>query len=102
MSTSAWTRTQKARRCCPRPLHCPPPPLGSCETRHYRLHAAEGFHEHRLSSSGQQAVTSLAGALERFELEPLRRVAREVGVANVPMLGDQVCCALLGGRGVLY
>ena len=85
----------------PMPTAVPPPPVGSCERRHCRFHAAEGVHEHRLSNSGQQAATSLAGAMERFELQPPWRVAREVGLADVPMLGDWVCCAQLGDTTVL-
>ena len=53
----------------PMPTAVAPPPLVSCERRHCRLHAAEGVHEHRLSDSGQQAVTLLAGAMERLELQ---------------------------------
>ena len=46
--------------------------LGSCERRRCRFHAAEGVHEHRLLDSGQQAATSLAGAVERFSCSSRR------------------------------
>ena len=69
--------------------------------RHCRFHAAEGVHEHSLSDCGQQAVTSLAGAMERFELQPPGSVTWEESMADVPMLGDQVCCAKMGDKAVL-
>ena len=59
----------------PFPTAVPPAPLGSCERQHCMFHAAEGVHEHRLSSSRQPAATSPAGALERFEFRPLGRIA---------------------------
>ena len=85
----------------PMPTTVPSPPLESCERRHCRYHAAEGVHAHGLSGSGQQAATSLAGAMERFQLQPPGRVAREVDPADVPMLGNQVCNAPLGDTTVL-
>ena len=85
----------------PMPTALPPPPLGSCERRHCRFHAAEGVHEHRLSDHGQRPATSLAGDMERFELQLPGRVAWEVALADVAMLGDQVCCAQLGDTSVL-
>ena len=85
----------------PMPTAVPPPPLGSCERRHYRFHVAEGVHEHCLSGSGQRVATSLAGALERFEFQPPGRVAREMCLADVPPMGDQVCCVQLGDTAVL-
>ena len=83
------------------PTTLPPPPIGRSEKRHCRFHAAEGVHEHRLSDSGQQAATSLAGAIDRFELQSPGSVAPEVNPADVPMLGDQVYYAQLGDTTVL-
>ena len=37
----------------PMPTAVPPPPLGNCEWRHCRYHAAEDVHQHCLSSSGR-------------------------------------------------
>ena len=84
----------------PIPTAVPPPPLGSCERQHYKFHAAEGVHEHRLSAHGQQDAASLAGAMERFELQPPGKVAREAGL-DVPMVSDQVCGVRLGDTTVL-
>ena len=52
----------------PMPTAVPPPPLGSCERRHCRYHAAEGAHRHRLTGTGQREAGMLADALERYEL----------------------------------
>ena len=41
------------------------------------------------------------GALERYELQPPGRVAREKGLEAVPQEGDQVCCVQLGDAAVL-
>ena len=54
----------------PMPTAVPPPPLGSCERRHCRYHAAEGAHRHRLMGTGQREAGMLASALERYELRP--------------------------------
>ena len=78
-----------------------PPPRGSCEQWHCKFHATDGVHEHRLSSSGQRAATSLACAPERFQFQPPGRIARETGLADVPMMGDRDCCVQLGGTAVL-
>ena len=82
----------------PMPTAVAPPPLVSCERRHCRLHAAEGVHKHRLSDSGQQAVTLMAGAMERFELQLLGWVTREVGPVDVPILGDRFAVPNRGTR----
>ena len=44
----------------PMPTAVPPPPLGGYEQRHYRFHAAEGVHEHRLSDRGLRHAVELA------------------------------------------
>ena len=85
----------------PMPTAVRSPPLGSCERRHCRIHAAEGIHEHRISGSGQHAATPPAGALERFALQPPAKVAPEVGLADVLILGDHVYCAQLGDTTVV-
>ena len=36
----------------PMPTAVPPPPLGSCEQRHCRFHAAQGAHSHHLTGTG--------------------------------------------------
>ena len=51
----------------PMPTAVPPPPLGSCEQRHCRFHAAEGAHRHRLTGTGRREAGMLASALERYE-----------------------------------
>ena len=85
----------------PIPHAVSPPPIGSCERRHRRFHSVKGVHMHRLSHHGQQAATLLAGALQRFELQLPGRVAREVALADMPMLGDEVCSPHLGDTAVL-
>ena len=52
----------------PMPTALPPPPLGSCEQRHCRLHAAEDVHRHRLMGAGRREVVLPEGALERYEI----------------------------------
>ena len=64
----------------PMPIAVPPPPLGSCEQRHRRYHAAEGAHRHRLMSTGRREAGMLASALERYELQRPGQVAREVAL----------------------
>ena len=59
----------------PMPTAVPPPPLGSCERRHCRYHAAEGAHRHRLMGMGKREAGMLASALERYEPSP-RTTAR--------------------------
>ena len=53
----------------PMPTAVPPPPLGSCEQRHCRYHAAGGAHRHRLMGTGQREAGMLASALEGYELQ---------------------------------
>ena len=43
----------------PMPTAVLPPPLGSCEQRHCRYHAAEGAHRHRLIGTGQREAGML-------------------------------------------
>ena len=76
----------------PMPTAVPPPPLGSCERRHCRYHAAEGAHRHRLMGTGQREAGMLASALERYELQRPGHVAREVAlVAASPDDGQARC-----------
>ena len=85
----------------PMPTAVPPPPLGSCEQRHCRYHAAEGAHRHRLMGTGQREAGMLASALERYGLQRPGQVAREAdGVAESPDDG-QVRCVQLGHAAVL-
>ena len=49
----------------PMPTAVPPPPLGSCEQRHNRFHAAEGAHRFHLTGAGRREAGLLEGALER-------------------------------------
>ena len=85
----------------PMPTAVPPPPLGSCEQRHCRYHAAEGAHRHRLMGTGQREAGMLASALERYELLRPAQVAREMDlVAGSPDDG-QVRCVQLGDAAVL-
>ena len=53
----------------PMPTAVPPPPLGSCEQRHCRFHAAEGAHRHHLTSAGRGEAGLPEGALERCEFQ---------------------------------
>ena len=85
----------------PMPTAVPPPPLGSCEQRHCRFHAAEGAHRHHLTGAGRREAGLLEGALERYEFQHPARVARERSlVAESP--GDgQVRFIQLGDAAVL-
>ena len=69
----------------PMPTAVPPPPLGSCERRHCRYHAAEGAQRHRLMGTGQREAGMLASALGRYKLRRPGQVAREMAlVKKVP------------------
>ena len=85
----------------PMPTAVPPPPLGSCERRHCRYHAAEGAHRHRLTGTGQREAGMLASALERYELQRPGRVAREVALAAAFPDNGQVRCVQQGDAAVL-
>ena len=85
----------------PMPSAVPPPPLESLDRRHCRFHAAEDVHQHRLSSGWRREATLLVGALERYEFQPLGRVAREKGLEAVPPQGDQVYCVQLEDTAVM-
>ena len=85
----------------PMPTAVPPPPLGSCERRHCRYHAAEGAHRHRLTGTGQREAGMLAGALERYELQRPGQVAREMAMAAASPDNGQVRCVQLGDAAVL-
>ena len=85
----------------PMPTAVPPPPLGSCERRHCRYHAAEGAHRHRLMGTGQREAGMLASALERYELQGPRQVMREVALVAASPDDGQVRCVQLGDAAVL-
>ena len=85
----------------PMPIAVPPPPLGSCERRHCRYHAAEGAHRHRLTGTGQREAGMLADALERYELQRPGQVAREMALAAASPDNGQVRCVQLGDEAVL-
>ena len=85
----------------PMPTAVPPPPLGSCERRHCRYHAAEGAHRHRLTGTGQREAGMLASALERYELQRPGQVAREVALAAASPGNGQVRCVQMGDAAVL-
>ena len=85
----------------PMPSVVPPPPLGSCERRHCRYHAAEGAHRHRLTGTGQREAGMLADALERYELQRPGQVAREMALAAASPDNSQVRCVQLGDAAVL-
>ena len=69
----------------PMPTAVPPLPLGSCEQRHCRFHAAEGPHTHRLTGTGRQEAGMLASGLGRYEFQRPGQVARErVPLAESP------------------
>ena len=85
----------------PMPTAVPPPPLGSCERRHCRYHAAEGAHRHRLTGTGQREAGMLASALERYELQRPGQVAREMALAAASPGNGQVRCVQLGDAAVL-
>ena len=85
----------------PMPTAVPPPPLGSCERRHCRYHAAEGAHRHRLTGTEQREAGMLASALERYELQRPGQVAREMALAAASPDNGQVRCVQLGDAAVL-
>ena len=85
----------------PMPTAVPPPPLGSCERRHCRYHAAEGAHRHRLMGTGQREAGMPASALERYELQRPVQVAREMALAAASPDNGQVRCVQLGDAAVL-
>ena len=85
----------------PMPTAVPPPPLGSCERRQCRFHAAEGAHRHRLMGTGQREAGMLASALERYELRRPGQVAREVSLLAASPDDSQVRCVQLGDAAVL-
>ena len=41
------------------------------------------------------------GVVELLDLQPPGRVTREMGLADVPLMSDYVCCAQLGDAMVL-
>ena len=85
----------------PMPTVVPPPPMGSSEQRHCRFHAAGGVHQHRLTDEGRREAALLVGALERFELQPPGRVARELALTAVSPDDGRVGCVQLGDAAVL-
>ena len=85
----------------PMPTAVPPPPLGSCERRHCRYHAAEGAHRHRHMGRGQREAGMLASALEHYELQRPGQVAREVALVAASPDDGQVRCVQLGDAAVL-
>ena len=85
----------------PMPTAVPPPPLGSCERRHCRYHAAEGAHRHRLMGTGQREAGMLASALERYELQRPGQIAREVALVAASPDDGQVRCVQLRDAAVL-
>ena len=85
----------------PMPTAVPPPPLGSCEQRHCRYHAAEGAHRHRLMGTGRREAGMLASAPERYELQRPGQVAREVALVAASPDDGQVRCVQLGDAAVL-
>ena len=85
----------------PMPTAVPPPPLGSCEQRHCRFHAAEDVHRQRLTGAGKREAVLLESALKRYEFQPPGRVARDRGLVAVPPDDDRVCCVQLGDAAVL-
>ena len=85
----------------PMPTAVPPPPLGSCEQRHCRYHAAEGAHRHRLMGTGQREAGMLVSALERYELQRPGQVAREMALGAASPDDSEVRCVQLGDAAVL-
>ena len=85
----------------PMPTAVPPPPMGSCERRQCRYHAAEGAYRHRLMGTGQQEAGMLAGALERYVLQHPGQVAREVRLLAASPDDSQVRCVQLEDAAVL-
>ena len=82
------------------PTAVAPPPLGSCEQRHCRFHAADEVHQHRLMGEGRREAVLLVCALERYECQPPGRVAWERGMVAVPPDDDRVNCVQLGDAAV--
>ena len=85
----------------PMPTAVPPPPMGSCERRQCRYHAAEGAHRHRLMGTGHREAGMLASALERYELQRPGQVAREVALVAASPDDGKVRCVQLGDAAVL-
>ena len=85
----------------PMPSAVPPPPLGSCEQRHCRFHAAEDAHRHRLTGTGRREAGMLASTLERYEFQRPRQVAREKDLVAESPDDDQVRSIQLGDAAVL-
>ena len=85
----------------PMPTAVPPPPLGRCEQRHCRYHAAEGAHRHRPMGTEQREAGMLASALQRYEPQRPGRVAREADLVAESPDDGQVHCVQLGDAGVL-
>ena len=53
----------------PIPTAVLPPPLGSCDQRHCRFHAAKGARRHHLAGTGRREAGLLEGALERYQYQ---------------------------------
>ena len=85
----------------PMPTAVPPPPLGSCEQRHCRFHAAEGAHRHRLMGTGRREAGMLVGALERYEFQRPGQVAQEKTLVAESPDDGQLRCIQLGDAAVL-
>ena len=85
----------------PMPTAVPAPPLGSCERRQCRYHAAEGAHRHRLMGTGQREAGMLASALERYELQRPGQVTREAALVAASPDDGQVRSVQLGDAAVL-
>ena len=85
----------------PMPTAVPPPPLGSCEQRNCRYHAAEGAHRHHLMGTGRREAGMLASALEPYELQRPGQVARERALVAASPDNGQVRCVQLGDAAVL-
>ena len=85
----------------PMPTAVPPPPLGSCEQRHCRFHAAEGAHRHLLTDAGRWEVGLLEGALERYQFQHLGKVAQEKSLVAESPDDGHVRCIQLGDAAVL-
>ena len=85
----------------PMPTAVPPPPLGSCEQRHCRFHAAESAHRHHLTGMGRRETASLESALERYDYQHPGKVAQEKTVVAESRDDGQVRCIQLGDAAVL-
>ena len=85
----------------PMPTAVPPPPLGSCEQRHCRFHAAAGAHRHRLTGTGRREAGMLAGALERYEFQRPGQVVQEKALVAKSPDDGQVRCIQFGDAAVL-